>query len=189
MSLDDRIRWNLKLSAPSYEANWAPEVMLASQLKDLAPGHALELACGIGANALFLAKRGWTVDAVDQSDVAIERLRRAARSEGVSGQISLHLSDARAFHIEKDSYDLVVCIRFLDRSLLDPLAAALKPGGLLLFKTFTTAHLRYQPRFPEAYCLEPDELPSLFPSLAVVLHEENDDGQAATSTFVGRRRS
>ena len=181
----DRLRWNRKYSAPGFEADWAPDVLLAERLKDLPPGRALDVACGIGANALFLAKRGYRVDAIDLSDVAIERLRMAASSEGVSDNVHLVLADVEAHPFEVDTYDLVVCFRFLSRTTVAKMHTALKPGGVLLYQTFTTNLWRLRPERSEDHLLEPGELPALFSDLVeLYFHEDSETGVA---TFIGRK--
>lgn len=181
----DRLRWNRKYSTPGFEPDWAPDVILAEHLKDLQPGRALDVACGVGANALFLAKRGFRVDAIDISDVAIERLRKAATAEGVCDSVHLVLADVHSYPFEVETYDLVLCFRFLARAVLERMKAALKPGGVLLYQSYTTAIRPRRPELKEAYLLRSGELPDLFSDLDELLyHEDMDSGLA---TFVGRK--
>jgi SAM-dependent methyltransferase len=184
---EDRIRWNHRYSLPSFAPDWAPDVRLAARIGDLPKGRVLDVACGVGANALFLAKRGWEVDAVDLSDVAIERLRRAANSEGVADRIHLHLADLRAWTFPERTFDLVVCTRFLDRRICDAMAAALVPGGVLFYRTFTRAHLGHEPRFRPELLLEPGELRRLFPGLLEMHYEETQDDESATALLIAQR--
>lgn len=185
---EDRLRWNRRYSEAGFTADWAPDVIVAERLPGLGTGRALDVACGIGANALFLAKRGWEVDAVDVSDVAIERLRVAATSEGVLDTIHLGLGDVETLPVQVATYDLVLCFRFLSRAAAPKLSAALKPGGALIYQTYTTAHRAKRPSFPEAWCLKPGELRSLFADLEVELYEETEGERGATATLVARSR-
>jgi tellurite methyltransferase len=184
----DRIRWNRKYSDASFHPDWAPDVVLAQRLPELPRGRALDLACGVGANSLFLAKRGYSVDALDLSDVAIERLRVAADAEGVSDRLRLMVGDAATHALEPETYDLVVCFRFLQREMAPRLVEALKPGGVLLFQTFTRDYLKYRPEFREEFCLASGELPGLFGALESLFYEEVDTHEAAYATLVARKR-
>jgi SAM-dependent methyltransferase len=93
----------------------------------------LDVACGSGRNALFLAERGWRVDAVDASDVAIELLQAEAVRRGLSEQINAIVADlsgdAPGFVIAANRYDLVCDVYFLERDLFAPMRRAIRPGG------------------------------------------------------------
>lgn len=126
-------------------------------------GQALEIACGLGSNALFLAARGFTVTAWDISPVAIEKLRRRAKGLDVTAQVV----DVTTTSWPKEAYDVIVVSRFLVRSLCPMIAAALKRGGLLYYQTFVRAKIAsVGPRDLE-YLLEENELLSLFSGLIV----------------------
>ena len=97
-----------------------------------------------------------------------------ARNEGVAGIVA----DARALPVRDQSVDAVVCVSFLDRSIFPSLVRTLRPGGILVYETFTIAHLDVVasgkargPRDP-AYLLEPGELPRLVAPLEVQEHAE-----------------
>ncbi|HTI49560.1 MAG TPA: class I SAM-dependent methyltransferase [Planctomycetaceae bacterium] len=175
MSLEDRQRWDAKYAAKSLPDRLAPDDWLVEQASVLPPGRALELACGLGHNAIWLAQQGWQVDAVDVSPAGLELARRFADCHGA--RVNWIAADLDNFEAESQAYDLVLVFRFLDRRRLPPLIeSALRPGGLLLYETFTRAHLSRPDshmRNPE-FALAPGELPRLFPSLAVALYSESD---------------
>jgi SAM-dependent methyltransferase len=112
-------------------------VQFADVVGDLPPGRALDLGCGEGADAVWLAERGWDVVAVDISDTALGRAADAASSRGVADRIQfvqVDLSD----EFPDGTFDLISS-QFLhstvglDRpSILANAAAALRPGGLLV---------------------------------------------------------
>src|SRR5438132_14320472 len=89
-------------------ADEKPHPLLVEFVSDLEPGRALDVACGLGRHALWLAGRGWRVTAVDSSRVAIEILRQRSAEQGVI--IESHVADleCREFSIEPNSYDLIV---------------------------------------------------------------------------------
>ncbi len=135
------------------------------------PPRALDVACGDGRNARWLAELGFAVDAVDVSDVAVGALRAAAAKRGLT-------VDAQVLDLERDPlpagpYDVVVCMSYLQRDLFGALSGALAPGGLLLFETFAQAHLTELGRsFNPAYVLEPNELLRAFAALHVRHYRE-----------------
>jgi len=94
----------------------------------LAAGSALDLACGPGRNALYLAEHGWRVTAVDGSATAIELLR------GSNPSIDTRMVDLEAgeFEVEPEAYDLVLSCRYLQRSLIPSMKSGLRAGGLLI---------------------------------------------------------
>ncbi len=108
--------WNSRYASTELVWSAAPNVFVEEELSYLPPGRALDLACGEGRNALWLAQRGWDVTAVDFSKVAIkkgrniERMRRTSGRPGVAssfGYIHWKVADATTFTSERD-FDVVV---------------------------------------------------------------------------------
>src|SRR6202795_411361 len=95
-------------------------------------GAALDLACGLGRHALWLASRQWRVSGVDLSDVAIGKLSQAALELNVN--LDLSVGDAAEYKFEPARFDLIVLFYHLDRNLFPKMVSALKPGGLLIGK-------------------------------------------------------
>ncbi|MGM0432379.1 MAG: class I SAM-dependent methyltransferase [Spirochaetota bacterium] len=110
-------------------------VIFAEQMQDLHGRKALDLACGSGRNAIYLAKKGWDVTAVDISKERVEFGREAAEAEGLS--LSWVVDDLVEYQPEKDAYDLV-CMCYLHilwpdmQKVLHKAAAALRPEGRLI---------------------------------------------------------
>jgi SAM-dependent methyltransferase len=111
-----------------------PSGLLATEVGSLPPGRALDLACGTGRNALWLADRGWRVTAVDFSPFALAELRAAA---GPGRAIEVVEADLRHYVPAAAAFDLVL-IAYLHlppadfARVLDAAAAAVAPGGTLL---------------------------------------------------------
>src|SRR5579871_99928 len=105
-----------------------PEPLVVSSVRELAPGRALDLACGTGRNAVWLAEHGWQVTAVDFSSVAIEMLRQ--RGAGVDARVAD--LERGEFAIEADSWDLILMCRYLQRDLFGPVKTGVAPGGLII---------------------------------------------------------
>lgn len=109
-----------------------PTILLVETAANLTPGAAIDLACGTGRNALYLAEKGWDVTALDGSKRAIElvNLRAAARSLTVRSMVAdLTAAD---FMMPQDSFDLIVIAFYLQRDLFAKVKAAVRPGGLVL---------------------------------------------------------
>ena len=137
-----------------------------------ATGLALDLACGQGGNALFLAARGLDCWAWDISDVALQRLVAQAKTAKLTVQTELR--DIETEILPAASYDVIVVSHFLNRSICEPISMMLKPGGLLFYQTFTTDALvlGFGPKNPD-YLLQPNELIRLFKQLKLHGYLEN----------------
>lgn len=136
-------------------------------------GCALDLACGLGGNALALAERGLQVTAWDLSPVAIERLRAFAAERGLDN-LTAAVRDVEGEPPATESFDLIVVSYFLSRALIPHLIAALKPGGLIFYQTFTRiAVTDTGPTNPE-YRLDDNELLALFDGLHVRFYREEN---------------
>lgn len=109
-----------------------PSPLVERFAANLEPQAALDLACGPGRNALYLAERGWSVVAVDGSPVAISVLEERARRKGVT--ISARVADLERgeFEIQPGAYGLICACYYLQRSLLPRIKTGLKPGGMAI---------------------------------------------------------
>ncbi|MES9876136.1 MAG: methyltransferase domain-containing protein [Candidatus Sedimenticola sp. PURPLELP] len=133
-------------------------------------GDALDLACGLGANALLLAQSGLKVTAWDISPVAIQRLAEAA--QGRKLPVIAEVRDLLESPPEPDSFDVILVSHFLDRSLAPAIIHALRKGGLLFYQTFTQARVTDQgPSRPE-FRLADNELLQLFGTLNLRVYRE-----------------
>jgi SAM-dependent methyltransferase len=145
----------------------------------------LDLACGLGRHALWLASRHWRVSGVDLSDVAIGKLSQAALELNVS--VDLFAGDAAEYRLEPARFDLIVLFYHLDRSLFPKMVSALKPGGLLISKMSLRWHLDGKLNGVKANPLGRNELPSLVPELHVLYHEERPIRGRGVVEFIGRK--
>ncbi|MFE4050245.1 class I SAM-dependent methyltransferase [Streptomyces sp. YIM B13518] len=138
MSTTDAITfWDGVHAARPAAGDPRPNVRLTEILADLPPGDVLDLGCGAGGDALWLARRGWRVTAVDVSSVAVGRLTSLAVSHGLADRIAAQRHDLRESFPE-GAFD-AVCAHYLhtpldlDRAaVLHRAAHALRPGGRLL---------------------------------------------------------
>ena len=138
----DQEAWNERYSGSTRVWSGKPNIELVAQVAELVPGRALDLGCGEGADAVWLAGRGWKVTAVDVSDVALERAAGHAAEAGVADMISWQCRDLVADFPPGD-FDLVSA-QFLyprDRDnaaregILRAAARAVGPGGVLLVES------------------------------------------------------
>lgn len=140
VSAEDRAKWDARYAEGAYDERPHPSAFLRDCLEGgalPAPGRALDLACGAGRNAIYLAQNGWTVDAVDISPVALERARQRS---GEGAQLAIHYleQDLDAGFAGTGQYDLIVNIRYVNLSLLHTLMGRLRPGGALLVEQHLT---------------------------------------------------
>jgi SAM-dependent methyltransferase len=119
------------------DAMWSgqPNGRLVAEVSDVAPGRALDVGCGEGADAIWLAGQGWTVTAIDVSDVAIQRARAAAERMGaavewMSGDVLHTAWPAGAFDLISMQYPALA--KAAGERALRSLFGAVAPGGLLL---------------------------------------------------------
>src|SRR5205085_11558665 len=150
--------WDAKHSLAAKEAA-EPPVGILTELWPLLPlGAALDLACGRGRNALFLAEHGRHVTAVDWSAVAFDIVEERAQAmnipvrrvhgmgearHAVPAGIDLVQADLERVQLPANSYLLILSVRYLQRSLFPQICRALCPGGVLLFETYTKAQLDF----------------------------------------------
>jgi len=127
--------WDERYSSAERLWSGQPNPQLVAQIADLPPGEALDAGCGEGADAIWLASRGWTVTAVDVSAVALDRAAAHAAAQGV--HVSWQREDLLTWDPGPSRFDLVMA-QFMHlpnpelQSLHDRLAAAVRPGGSLL---------------------------------------------------------
>jgi len=132
-------------------------------------GTALDLACGIGGNALYLAECGLQTTAVDVSSVALDSLTTFAAIQAV--EINTVQQELDEHFFADDQYDVITVSAFLDRQLFTAIQRALKPGGLLFYQTFVKhkADTAFGPSRPD-YLLGSNELLTLLPELIVLVY-------------------
>jgi SAM-dependent methyltransferase len=195
MSVEDQEKWDARYREGAFAGRTHPARLLAEWLPRLPKGRALDLGCGAGRNALYLAQHGYQVDALDISPVGLGRARQRAEEEGVV--VAFVQQDLEDVELATDQYDLIVVIRYLNRVLIPRLADALKPGGVLL----TEHHLVFDPARSDqaevgpknpAFRMQPGELARLTDALTTDFYHEglitDPDGRAvALAQFVGHK--
>jgi tellurite methyltransferase len=189
----ERAKWDERYRNGSYETRTHPTALLAEWLPQLPRGRALDLACGAGRNALFLAAAGYRVDAVDISEVALDRGRRAALERGLDVRwLCTDLDDEPNRDVPANAYDLIVWVRYVNRGLLGHLTAWLAPGGHLLCEQHLRSAEQVAGPSNPAFRLEPGELCAAAAGLIVRHYREGsvvdpDDRIVALAQLVASR--
>jgi 2-polyprenyl-3-methyl-5-hydroxy-6-metoxy-1,4-benzoquinol methylase len=188
MTAQDRVRWDV-IYQQRNGAFPPPDPLLFEYALPLAlypephvKRHALDLACGMGQNGLWLAAQGYIVDMMDISRVALMRARKEAEKRKCHN-FNLLQVDLDTIQLEADKYDIVCVFRYLRRELFPQLVRSVKPGGRVIYETFNINHLELVPSFNPAYLLESSEILSYFPSWDVLYLDE----EHATSQFVAQK--
>lgn len=181
----DQEKWNAKYRQVK-EAS--PLCVSVERFWRMAPykGRALDLAAGLGGNSIFLADQGFDVDAVDISEVAVERLKDR------HPKVTPICADLDHYSIGAQTYDLILNIHYLNRRLFPLIMEGLKPGGLFIMETF----LEGDPQGAEEttcrdYLLRPNELLHAFLKLHILFYEEKENvppiRASHLATLVARR--
>ena len=168
------------MGAPSDD----PEPLVAQISGEMQPGRALDLACGAGANALWLAERGWDVTAVDRSPAAIEIVRAQAAQRALHVTALVANLEAHEFAIAPGAWDLILMCRYLQRDLFEPSKLGLTPGGVLIVIVLLAKPGKHRFR------VEPGELARCFARAAgwTILHQREGASRAHPVAEVVVRR-
>jgi 2-polyprenyl-3-methyl-5-hydroxy-6-metoxy-1,4-benzoquinol methylase len=182
MEIDEKSLWDKKYSEGSH-GSLQPDPFLVTAYEEFlsaaSPGLAMDVAGGVGRHAIWLAQRGWRVKLMDISEVGIKQAEENAKQTGTAPSIATEVRDLNSEQdMGREQYDLVVVFFFLQRELFPALAAAIKPGGHLIYKTYTTEQQRFAggsfnsgPSHP-MFLLEPNELIRAFSSLRLLHYHE-----------------
>ena len=188
--------WDARYRAAAQSAFAEPASFVSELLPLLPMGPALDLAGGAGRHTLLLAARRQNVTAVDESVAGLDILEQRARDAGLPVSrvrnfatitasrhgIDLIQADLERAILPPDSFALVLCVQYLQRSLFGQIARSLAPGGMLLFETYTQAQLEFPggPRNRE-HLLEHGELRTAFPALRLLFYRELRAGKGIAS--------
>jgi len=193
-----REHWNRKYAETDLLWSAKPNHLLVAEVADLAPGLALDLACGEGRNAVWLAELGWKVTGVDFSEVAIAKARERASRELLD--IDFVSADLLEYEPEREAFDLVI-VFYLQvppterRRVLERAAAAVRGDGTLLLVGHDATNLTDGvggPRDPDLL-YSPNDIAAELPGLEVekaerVLRDISGADKPAIDALVRARR-
>ncbi len=149
--------------------------------------NALDLGCGGGRDAVFLAQKGWRVTGIDQEARVLRRAKQLANRSGAS--IKFKCCDLKKEGCFPDTqFDLVVVVRYLNRTLFQRIERAVSPGGVVLYQTFVTGVEAFgSPKNPNVI-LKTDELSKVFSGYQIIVDriEKLKDGRPVAS-FIAQK--
>lgn len=183
-------RWNEKYRLEKdFWMQIEPRQLLTSYIH-LVPekGRALDAACGVGVNAIHLARHGLRVFGLDISEYALQLAMERAKKVGFN--IELAVVDLSKPWLPSQFFDVITNFHFLERATIPVFRKALKPGGFILFETFTAASDTHE--IP-SYYLEPGELKLFFQDYEIIHYAEEvaqpsrSHGERGISQLVARK--
>jgi SAM-dependent methyltransferase len=191
MSEADRAKWDARYAANADHGSPQASRFLHDHLHLIDPGPALDIACGRGRNALLLAARGFTVDALDISAVALAHAEQSAQDKAVP--VNWVCQDvSEDMNLPRAGYQLILMFHFVAFELLHTLAGALAPGGWLMVEE----HLRWPTPVSgpasERFRVAPGQLAAAVPGLQTCFYHEGlvtsgDGADAAVAQLLARR--
>lgn len=172
--------WKSVYSHPEH-LDFSPDPLLVTNCETLPPGRALDLACGHGRNAIYLATLGWRVTALDREEAAIRLLREHAPSLNIDARVCDLEDDS--FAIEPSAFDLICDFLYLDRKLFPKIRDGVKPGGAFIGAILLAAGEK------GAFQLEPGELRAVFSGWKILFYSESAEPgkKRVTARIVARR--
>lgn len=150
-------------------------------------GTALDVASGRGRNAMWLAQHGLDTVAIDRDAAALEELRAIAARLNLPVRTEMVDLEAGGAGLPVEAYDVVVVVHYLHRALFPALKQAVRPGGVLVYETFTAGQaVRGKPTNP-AFLLKPGELRELVAPCEVLVEREGDFEGKMLASVIARR--
>lgn len=183
MTTGEKKNWDQryeKTGGPQGPADWLRQIFDSGHWP-MTTGLALDIAAGTGGNALFLAERGFQVDAMDISEVGLEKGRTEAQKRGLT--INFIQTDLDSVELPRVAYDLIINFNFLLRPLIPKMKAALKAGGHIIFETYLIDQQELgHPKNP-AYLLDHNELLQLFRGIRVLFFREGKFSEGGKEAY------
>ncbi len=153
---------------PAEDLDAAPIPLVTTTAAKLGGGKALDLACGVGRNALWLAEHGWEVTAVDGAHVAIEILRARTKERGLKINAVAADLEKDEFEFEPSRWDLVAMCYYLQRNLFEPAKRGVAPGGILI----SIVHMTEPGEEDSPHRLRPGQLEQYFTGWEILHRHE-----------------
>jgi tellurite methyltransferase len=168
------------------DAGLEPADFLVEHVGLLPVGRVLDVAAGNGRNAVYLARLGFTVEGVDRSEEAVAAAGAAAREVGVN--IEMRVADLEIGRaIPEGAYDVIICFNYLQRSLMTQIKDGLRPGGMVVYETFTVDQAQFgRPRNPD-HLLKYNELLDVFHDFRCLRYREGIFGDKAVAGIVAQK--
>jgi len=183
----DRTKWNRKFSERLGELN-EPEPFVVQSADQLRPGSVLDLASGDGRNAVYLAAGGFSVCAVDISEVALKRLAQFAKRRQLPIQTrQMDLDETRDLDALGAFDNLLACHYKPAPDLLDRFPLLVRPGGMVILCVFSLRQ-HHEHGFSLRYCAQDEEYLNSLPGFEVLQYEKMADNGAYLDGYLFRRK-
>lgn len=171
---EDAARWDERWQAREATAPGPPDALKIASHRLPTKGRAIDIACGLGGVAVWLAGTGLHVGAIDVSPVAVDATNLLAAEHHVAERCSASVSDLDAGLPGRESYDVIVCQRFRDPRLYPELIRRLAAGGTLVITVLSMVERDHS---DSPFLAKPGELLEAFADLEILFDIEVD-GQA-----------
>ncbi len=171
----------------SHDSASRPAQFLQKNIGLLPKGRVLDIAMGRGENAIYLARMGFEVEGVDASAEAVQNALEAAQRAGVT--LKAEITDLeRKYVIKEGTYDVIICFRYLQRSLIPQIKDGLRNGGMIVYETFTVDQIQFgKPKNPD-YLLKPNELLDMFRDFRCLFYQEGIvDNRKAVARIIAEK--
>jgi 2-polyprenyl-3-methyl-5-hydroxy-6-metoxy-1,4-benzoquinol methylase len=177
----DKDRWDKKYSSDTYIFGKEPVPFLKQNVHLLTKGKALDIAIGEGRNGVYLATQGFDVVGLDISEKGLAKAHALAKQNGVS--IETRVVDLENHQLEKNAYDVILLMYYMQRDLWPQINDALKPGGMAVIETYNVDHLKHQ-KFNPKWLLKTNELLDAFKDMKIIRYQAYEDNDQAYSSII-----
>lgn len=177
----DQARWDKKYGTEAYLFGKQPVPFLKQNLHLLPKGKALDIAMGEGRNGVYLATQGFDVVGLDISPKGLAKAQQLAKQNGVT--LETRVVDLESHQLEKNAYDVILLMYYMQRDLWPQIKDALKPGGMAIIETYNIDHLKHQ-KFNPKWLLKSNELVTAFPGLKIIRYQAYEDENQAYSSIL-----
>jgi len=181
-------KWNSKYQEKEFLYGREPMLALKNLLPELRPGKVIDIGMGEGRNAVYLAQKGFTVDGIDASSVAIDRAKKLALEKGVTVEAKVQNLDFFLMPLMK--FDSVVMSYFRPQPrFFSEVRRGLVAGGTFLLEAYTTEHVRAHPNagIELEECFKPNEILGHLKDFHILYYRELLDGDAHTVQVLARK--
>ncbi len=180
----DKDRWDQKYDTEVYIFGKEPVPFLTQNIHLLPKGRALDIAMGEGRNGVYLATQGFEVVGLDISPKGLAKAHQLAEQNHV--KIETRVVDLENHRLEKNAYDVILLMYYMQRDLWPQLNQALKPGGMAVIETYNIDHLKHA-RFNPKWLLQPNELVNAFKDMKIIRYQAYEDSNQAYSSIIVQR--
>lgn len=189
MSQQDRNKWNQRYAEDSNSKD-NPVTLLENWIEEIPAGKALDIACGAGRNAIFMARAGFDVDAIDISRQGLNKAQQNAENQALDINWIEHDFD-QPYNFDTD-YDLIIVMWYVNLPLISKLCHCLAPGGYLLCEEHLMTDQEVIGPTSSSYRVESGELREAVSALEVLYYRESietaaEDEQLASAAVVARK--